>query len=424
MIKTLFIFIPLFIFISFSDQSERLVYVIEIEGTINPVSTDFIINSIETAEKKNAECLIIEMDTPGGLMKSMKSIVKEIFSSGVPVVVYISPSGSTSGSAGVFITLSAHIAAMAPGTNIGAAHPVTMGLMDTTSTMNEKIVNDAVSYIRSIAKQRNKNEIWAEKAVRESNSITEREAKKLNVIDYIAPSLDSLLVLIDGRKISLNTGTKILNTKNVKIIKKRYNWRYKLLDTISDPNIAYILLLIGIYGLVFELMNPGSILPGVVGGISIILAFFALQTLPINYAGLLLIIISIILFIVEIKVTSYGLLTIAGIISLTLGSIMLIESPLPYLKISWSVIVPAVIFTTLFFLFAVGLGLKAQMKKASTGKEGIVGMIGTARTDLDPEGQIFVAGELWKAYSDEKIKKGEKVKVIEMKELLLKVKKS
>jgi len=424
MIKTSLTLLTIFIAIVSPNPAEKIVSVIRVEGTINPVSTDFIINAIEDAEKKNVECIIIELDTPGGLMKSMKIIIKEIFSSKVPVVVYVSPSGSTSGSAGVFITLAAHIAAMAPGTNIGAAHPVTMGLADTSSTMSEKILNDAISYIRSIAMQRKRNENWAEKAVRHSDSITEIEAKDLNVIDFITPSVNDLLKLIDGKEIELESGSVVLDFRDAEIIRKSYNWRYRLLDIISDPNIAYILLLVGIYGLIFELMNPGAILPGVVGAISIILAFFALQTLPINYAGLLLIIIAVILFILEVKIISYGLLTISGIFSLIIGSVMLIDSPLPYLKISLSVIIPSVIFSTLFFVFVIGLGIKAQFKRASTGMEGIIGMKGTAKTDLNPDGQILVAGELWKAICDEKIKKNDTVEVIEIKDFILKVKKN
>jgi len=424
MLKFFLTFVVTFLYSIFPGFGQKTISVIQIEGAISPVSADFIIISIEKAEKNGSECLIIELDTPGGLMKSMKMIIKDFFVSEIPIVVYVYPGGATSGSAGVFITLAAHVSAMAPGTNIGAAHPVTMGMTDTSSVMSEKILNDAVSYIRSIAQQRDKNEDWAEKAVRESDSITENQAKELNVIDFIAPNLDSLLVLLDGYKVTMESGERIINTKNAVLRRWSYNWRYRLLDTISDPNIAYIFLLLGIYGIIFEIMNPGALVPGVVGGISIIIAFFALQTLPINYAGLLLIIVAVVLFLLEIKIASYGLLTISGIVSLTLGSIMLIESPLPYLKISWSVIISSVIFTTLFFILIIGLGIKAQFKKSTTGKEGVIGMTGVARTDINPEGTVFVAGEIWKAYSDEKIEKDQKIKVTDMKEFTLNVKKT
>jgi len=401
-----------------------LVHVITIEGVINPVSAKFIIESLERAEEAGAECLIIELDTPGGLMESMRSIVKEIFASRVPVVVYVYPSGSRAASAGVFITLAAHVAAMAPGTNIGAAHPVIPGAaMDTSSTMMQKITNDAAAYIRSIAEKRGRNAEWAESAVRQSTSLTEKEALNQKVIDFIAPSLDSLLTLIDGRTVALESGEKTLRTQQATIVAHKMSWRYRILDKISDPNIAYILLLLGIYGIIFELSNPGSILPGVVGVIFLILAFFAMQTLPINWAGLLLILFALVLFILEIKITSYGLLTLGGIVSMVLGSLMLFESPYPFLKVSLSVIVPAVIVTALFFLFAIGLGLKAQRRKPTTGREGIVGERGVAITPLNPYGKIKVHGEIWEAFSENKVKEGDRVEVVSVEGLQLKVKK-
>ena len=397
------------------------VEVIKIDGIINPVSAKFIVESLEQAEAKDAACLIIELDTPGGLMESMRQIVKEILAAKIPVVVYVYPSGSRSASAGVFITLAAHVAAMTPGTNIGAAHPVTLGARDTSGTMLDKITNDAAAYIKTIAEKRHRNAQWAEQAVRESVSITEKEALKENVIDLIVPTVDSLLQALDGREVEIDGKQVTIRTKNAPVIFHEMSLRYRILDKISDPNIAYILLLLGFYGILFELQNPGAILPGVVGVIFLILAFFALQTLPINLAGLLLILFALVLFLLEIKIVSYGLLTVGGIVSMILGSLMLFESPYPFLKVSLSVIIPAVITTVLFFLLAVGLGIRAQWRKPATGKEGIVGELGVALTRIYDEGQVKIHGEIWKAIAERPIKKGQKVKVVAVEGLCLKV---
>ncbi|MCD6165591.1 nodulation protein NfeD [bacterium] len=413
----------LLIGVQFADSlAAQPVEVIKIDGIINPVSAKFIIESLEQAEAENAVCLIIELDTPGGLMTSMRQIVKKILTAKIPVVVYVFPSGSRAGSAGVFITLAAHIAAMAPGTNIGAAHPVTLGgARDTSSTMTEKITNDAAAFIKTIAEKRHRNTKWAEQAVRKSVSITEKEALKANVIDLVVPTVDSLLQALDGRKVELDGKQVTLRTKNAPVIFHQMNLRYRILDKISDPNIAYILLLLGLYGIIFELQNPGAILPGVAGVIFLILAFFAMQTLPINWAGLLLIIFAIVLFILEIKIVSYGLLTLGGIVSMVLGSLMLFESPYPFLKVSLSVIIPAVITTVLFFLLAIGLGIRAQWRKPATGKEGIIGEVGVALTRIYDGGQVKIHGEIWKATAEKPIKKGRKVKVVAVEGLCLKV---
>ncbi|MFC2088826.1 nodulation protein NfeD [Calditrichota bacterium] len=401
----------------------NVVHKITIDGVINPVATEFIIQSIEQAEDDGAELLVIEMDTPGGLMESMHLIVKSIMASEVPVAVYVSPSGSRAGSAGVFITFAAHIAAMAPSTNIGSAHPVNLGGgQDTSQVMTEKIVNDAVAGIRSVAEKRGRNADWAEKSIRESANITEQEALKINVIDYIVPLIDSLLVEVDGKEIELVNGKKILETKNARIVEYHMGWRQRALNVLSNPNIAYILMLIGIYGIFFELYSPGAVLPGVLGGISLILGLYALQTLPVNYAGLLLIILAIVLFLLEIKVPSYGILSIGGVVSLVLGSIMLIDSPLPFLQISWQVIVGAAVTTTAFFLLAIGLALRAQRKKPTTGKEGLLGEKGKAIENINLEGPVELHGEIWNAFADQKIKKGQKIEVIEVDSQHLRVK--
>lgn len=425
-VRILFSFIILFLLIGnvFSEEKKTEVMVISVSSVINPVTAEFIKKSIELANKKNKEALIIELDTPGGLDTSMRTIVKDIIGSGVPIIVYVSPSGSRAASAGVFITLAAHIAAMAPGTNIGAAHPVGIGeKMD--KTVLEKATNDAAAYIKSIAEKRGRNIKWAEDAVRKSISATEKEALQNNVIDLIAEDINSLLEKIHGKTVQTTWGEKVLNTKNAVVVREEMGLRHKILNLISDPNIAYILMLLGFYGLFFELTNPGALFPGILGGICLILAFYAFQTLPVNYAGLLLIILAIILFILEVKIVSHGVLTIGGIISMIIGSLMLFESPAPFMKLSLSIILPAVIITALFFTLTLGLAFKAYKRKPVTGYEGLIGETGTAVTDITKEGgMVALHGERWTAFSDEPILKGEKVVVESVSGLKVKVKKS
>ncbi len=408
-----------------TDTISKKAVVISVDASINPSSAEYVNSGINRARELNAECLIIKLNTPGGLLKSTRVIVTDILDSEIPVVVFVYPGGSQAASAGVFITLAGHIAAMAPGTNIGAAHPVSMqGEQD--SIMNEKATNDAAAFIRTISEKRNRNVEWAEDAVRKSLSITETEALKERVIDTIAISIQDLLEKIHGKEISLASGEKVLDTKNAEVINIDMNFKQKILSLLSDPNIAYILFMIGLYGIMFELYNPGAIFPGVIGGISLILAFYSLHTLPVNYAGLALIIFAVILFIAEIKVVSYGLLTVGGVISLILGSIMLIdtESTLEVFKISWKVILVIVLITTAFFMFAIGFGIKAQSRKPTTGVEGIIGEIGETISNLEPAGQIRVHGELWNAESlDGFISQGTKVKVAQISNLKLKVRK-
>ncbi|MBW6501112.1 MAG: nodulation protein NfeD [Bacteroidales bacterium] len=408
------------------SSAVKRVVVITVDGSINPSSAQYINSGIKHARDNNAECLVITLNTPGGLLKSTRVIVSDILDSEIPVAVFVYPGGSQAASAGVFITLAGHIAAMAPGTNIGAAHPV--GLQgEQDSIMNEKATNDAAAFIRTISEKRARNTQWAEDAVRKSVSITETEALKEGVIDTIAITIRDLLEKIDGKEINTSAGVKVLNTKDAEIIELKLNFQQKILGLLSDPNIAYILLMIGIYGIFFELYNPGAIFPGVVGAISLILAFYSLHTLPVNYAGLALIILAIILFIIEIKVVSYGLLTIGGVISLILGSIMLIDakSTLEVIRISWQVILVIVILTAAFFIFAISFGIKAQRRKPTTGAEGIIGEIGEAISDLEPGGQIRVHGELWNAESPEgPVSKGGKVIVTAVSNLKLIVRKS
>ncbi len=409
--KVLVYLLPLFLLLARPAYGAR-VHLLEISGIVNPVMAEFITKEIDVAAKEDAQALVIELDTPGGLDLAMRDIVKAIMASPVPVIVYVAPSGARAASAGVFITLSAHIAAMAPGTNIGAAHPVAIGggrQMD--ETMKEKVVNDAVAYIRGIASKRGRNADWAEKAVRESVSITAEEALKLKVIDLVAKDLNELLQRIEGWKVDTAFGERVLKLKGAQVVTRKMGWRLRVLDTISNPNVAYILMMIGLAGLYFELSNPGAILPGVIGAISLILAFYAFQTLPVNYAGVLLIILAVILFLMEIYITSYGLLTLGGIISLALGSLMLFESPVPYLRVSLSVLLPTLIFISLFFVVAIWLAVKARLSKPISGMEGLIGEEGVAETDLLPEGKVFIHGEIWDGVAEGSVKKGERVRV-------------
>ena len=402
------------------------VHVISLDASINPATADYISQSILRAHKANAEALVIRLNTPGGLLKSTREIVRDILSAPLPVVVYVAPSGSQAASAGTFITLAAHVAAMAPGTNIGAAHPVGMQGGEPDSIMNAKATNDAAAFIRSISEKRKRNVQWAEEAVRRSLSITENEALEKNVIDVVAENVNELLSKIDSLQVEVNGSKQILNTKDAEVIMEEMDWKHSILDILSDPNIAYILLMLGMYGLLFELYNPGSLFPGVVGAIALILGLYSLHTLPINYAGLALIILAIILFILEIKVTSYGMLTVAGVVCLFLGSVMLIdsESSLEFISISWGVIIPTIVVTVLFFVFALAYGIRAQTRKPTTGEQGLLGERGEAISLLNPEGQVRVHGEIWNASTvGGKIAKGTTVVVTKVDGLRVHVKK-
>lgn len=394
---------------------------ININGGINPASAEYIHQSIKKAESQKAECLLIHLNTPGGLLNSTRDIVSDFFKSTVPIVVYVSPSGAHAGSAGVFITMAANVAAMAPGTNIGAAHPVSMqGTTDTI--MNTKGTNDAAAFIRTIAEKRHRNVKWAEEAVRYSVAITDEEAIQDSVIDYIANDDRELLVQIDGQKMEVNGGIKILQTKNASIQSSDMGFFQKVLDKISDPNISYILMMLGFFGLIFELFNPGAIFPGIAGVIFLVLAFYSMSSMPVNYAGLSLIIFGILLFLLEIKIISHGILTIGGIVSVLLGSMFLFRqtSTESVTAVSRSIIFATTAVTTLFFMFVVGMGLKAQRLKPVTGNNALIGMRGNALTIIDPSGMVKVNGETWRAISiSGKINEGEKIIVKEIKDLTL-----
>jgi len=396
------------------------VMIIDLEGPINPGTATFMVRGIEEAEERGSELVIIRLDTPGGLASSMRTMVKAILNSSIPVVVYVAPRGAGAASAGVMVTVAAHVAAMAPGTNIGAAHPVTAGGKDIEKTMSEKVVNDMASYGRGIAQDKGRNAEWVEKAIRESVSITAEEAVKKNVVDLVASDMDELLKLLDGREVTLRQGKVTLKTKDVAKNFYHPGFRDRVLKVISDPNIAYILMMIGLAGLYFELAHPGVIFPGVIGAISLILAFYSFQTLPVNYAGLLLIVLAIILFIAEVKVTSYGMLSLGGIISLTLGSIMLFED----VGVSLRLMAPTVALVAGFFVVVSTLAYRAYRSRPKGGMDGLVGEVGLVRKPIDPEGLVFVHGEYWRARCKEKIDEGERVEVEGVDGLILKVKRA
>lgn len=393
---------------------------IVIKGPIGPITLRVITNALDMVEDDGASALIIQLDTPGGLSESTWEINREILASNVPVVMYIAPPGSRAGSAGVYITYACHIAVMAPQTNIGSAHPVGIG-GQVDSLMTEKITNDAVAKIKTLAKKRGRNIEWAEKAVRESASITEYEALEMNVINYIADNIEDLLEKINGDTVEVVSGEVVLVTKGAATKEIDIGFANKILNVLSNPNIAYILLMIGMMGIYFELSNPGNVFPGVVGAICLILAFFAFQTLPINYAGLALMILSAILFLLEIKVVSHGILAIGGTISLLLGSLMLIDSDVPYLQISLSVIIPAVIATVAFFIFAIYFAIKAQKRRVTTGEAGLVGGTAEVKQMKNGKGVVFVHGEYWQALGTEDFPDGTKVKIIGVEGMVLKV---
>jgi len=375
-------------------------YRITIDATINPATAGFIERAITYAGEQKASCLILELNTPGGLLESTRDITGYLLSAPIPVIVYVSPPGAHAGSAGVFITLAAHIAAMAPATNIGAAHPVGMqGGMDTT--MSDKVTHDAAAFIRTIAEKRNRNAVWAEDAVRKSVSLTSTEALEQHVIDLIATDLNDLMAQVDGKKVEVLSDSLVLQTNGLVPEEIPMTFIEQFLNVLSNPNIAYILLMFGFYGILFELYNPGAILPGIIGVIGFILGFYSLNTLPLNYAGLALIIFGIILFLLEIKITSYGMLSIGGIISLALGSAMLIrpEAGFVFPGIATSVIVTTTLVTAAFFVFIVGMGLRAQRAKPATSTEGFADETGVAVDTLDPSGNVMIHGELWQAKS-------------------------
>jgi len=415
----------MFVSIVFFLIGMNSIFVGDIEGVISPASSSYFLRTIAVAEREDAVCLIMKLDTPGGLDASMRAITKKILNAKIPVVVYVAPKGARAASAGVFILYASHVAAMAPGTNVGAAHPVSMGGEKLDSVMISKVTNDAVAYLKAIAKEKGRNIAWAEKAVRESASIDAETAVRKRVCDIIADNIDDLILKLHGRIVQIDGEEIVLNTESKPVQSIPMTFKETLLLLLTNPTIAYILLLLGVYGLFFELQNPGAIFPGVVGGICIILGFYALQLLPVNYAGIALIVLSAFLFILEIYITSNGILTIGGVISLVFGSLILFESDVAFLRLSWEVIVIAVVIIAAFFIFIASMGIRAQFTKKATGKEGFIGEIGEAKTDITVSGgTIFVRGEYWNAVSDVTIKKGSSVSIVSSENLIVKVEKA
>ena len=395
--------------------------VVQVAGVINPVVADFITAELASVNAGEAEAFLLELDTPGGLDTAMRAIIQSILGSEAPVIVYVYPSGARAASAGALITLAADFAAMAPGTNIGAAHPVTIGPGpgrdgDKESPMMAKVVEDSAAYARSIAQQRGRNVEWAERIVRESISTPATEAHELGVIDIVAADENSLLAALDGRTYQRGGEEKILKTEGAVLNRAEMGWRQKILNAVSHPNVAYLLMMLGILGIFFEISQPGVILPGAIGAIALLLAFFGLQTLPVNYVGFLLILLGIILFILEVFVTSYGMLSIGGLVALTMGSLMLIDTSVPYLQISRVVIFATVavcggfVATVLFFV------VRTQRTHFVSGVEGMVGELGQAVTDIHRQGKVFVHGEYWDAFSTDPFAFGETVEVVRIAE--------
>ena len=394
---------------------------ITLEGVVSPVMVRLVEMALDRAQATGAPALVIQLDTPGGLERSMRVICQRLLNAPIPVIVYVAPTGSRAASAGVFITMAAHVAAMAPATNIGAAHPVAVsGTPDKTSM--QKIENDAAAFARSIATERGRNAEWAEKAVRESVSITERDAVQLKVVDLVADSMTDLLAKVDGRTVRTTKGPVTLATRGAGVAAIEISFRDRFLNLITDPNVAYVLMMLGMLGLFFELSNPGVILPGVIGGISLILAFFAFQSLPINYAGLLLILFGIVLLIAEVKIVSHGVLAIGGIVAMALGSLMLYDATEIGFRISWWVILPTVGATALVFLFVVAAGVRALRRRPQLGAPGLIGQVGIAREALAPGGHVAIQGELWRAIAEGgAVDAGASVRVVDVDGLTLKV---
>ncbi|MBR9986192.1 MAG: nodulation protein NfeD [Desulfosarcina sp.] len=417
---TVSVFVALLMLLSIrqTDAGSAPVYLVRISGAISPGNADFLDLAIHKANAEGAGCLIVMLDTPGGLAESMRKMVMAIYESRIPVVVYVAPSGARAASAGVMITMAADVAAMAPGTHIGAAHPVNAGGKDLGETMAEKVTNDMVAFVKSIAEKRERNIEWAEKAVRESVSVTETEALEKKIIDLVARDVDDLVAQINGLEIK---GKALVDIDPANRIWIAESMRTRILKALSDPNIAYILMMIGLAGLYFELSHPGVILPGVIGSIALILAFYSFQTLPVNIAGVLLILLALIFFIMEMKIASYGLLSVAGLISLLLGSLMLFDRTGGQIGISWTVIVPTISLVGGFFVVVAGLVFRSRIRRPMTGESGLIGETGVVKTPLTPTGRIQVHGEVWFARCRTPLTVGQRVRVTAVDGLTLEV---
>lgn len=432
-------FLPSLFFVNAEGEK---IYRIQIQDyIIHPITAEYIERAIDRAEKENGEALLIILDTPGGLLQTTRSIIKKMMNAKVPIIVYVSPNGSRAASAGVFITLAAHVAAMAPSTHIGAAHPVQMGeegkkelfkktveektpkkeAVPDDSVMTEKILQDTLAWVENIASARNRNADWAKEAVTKSASITAEEAKRLGVIDLIAENETELLEKLEGFKISIDNTPVILKTKGLPVQTISMNWRQNLLNVLINPNIAYILLTLGFYGLLFEITHPGSWFPGVSGLICILLAFYSFHIIPTNYAGVLLTVTGLILLALEVFIISHGLLALGGFVCLFFGAVFLMDAPQEFFKLSLRVALPTLLASAMVFGFLVTLVLRTHRRKTETGTEGFVGMIGEADTNINPTGKVSLHGELWNAHAEEPIAKGEPVEILKLENLELHV---
>ena len=404
---------------------------IAIDASINPAVGDFIHENITQSTEEGALALIIQLDTPGGLLNSTKSIVKDMLGAQLPVILYVSPSGAGAGSAGVFITMAGHIAAMAPGTTIGAAHPVASGGQNIEGDMREKIENFTVSFIESIAQRRGRNVEWAEKAVRESVSITEVEALEKNVVDLVAADVHDLLTQANGREVEVGSEKITLDFSAAQMGEGRFNvvtvemrLKHKVLNILADPNIAYLLMMAGMLGLYLEFSNPGLLLPGLAGGVCLILALTAFQVLPINYTGLLLIGLGMALLIAEMFLPSFGILGVSGIAAFVLGSLFLFDTPDAEMAVDRGIIFAASLAVGLFMLIAGSLTVRAWRRPVASGIEALRGEIGEVRTRLAPRGRVWVHGENWTAESDGEIEVGQKVQIVDINHLVLRVRRA
>lgn len=432
--KNKLLFILLLLLISpLRAQNETQAWVINIQGAIGPAIADHLSRTIVQAQGK-ARLIIIQMDTPGGLDKSMRSIAKAILASDVPIASFVAPRGARAASAGTFILYASPIAAMAPGTNLGAASPVSVGggmapgesekkKKNQATTIKKKVTNDASAYIRSLAQLHGRNVRFAVKAVQDAATLTAKEALQKNVITLMANDLDDLVRKLDGKTVLVNNQKVVLNTKNLQLKQVQKDWRAKFLSVISDPSVAYILLLIGIYGLFFEFANPGFVVPGVVGAISIFLALYAFQMLPINYAGMGLLLLGIIFMIAEAFAPSFGALGIGGVIAFVVGSVLLFDHDLPAYQIAWPLVLAMALANALFFCVIMGMAIRAKRSRIVAGRENMLGKTGVALEKINPCGQAKITGELWHVCSDELIEESSAVSVVDIDGITLKVKK-
>lgn len=402
------------------------IYVLTVSGPIEPAAAQYVQTGIATAEREGAGVVIIKLNTPGGGLTPMRGIVEAMLNANVPIIVYVSPRGAWAGSAGTFITMAANVAAMAPGTNIGSAHPVSAlpsvgGEGDKSNSVEtQKVVNYTAKYLAAIAKQRGRNTDWPDKAIRSSASLTADEAVKQNVVNFVANDMKDLLTKVDGMTVETASGNVTIHTKGAPIEERDMPWYKLLLHYLGDSQVAYFLMLAAIYGIIFEISNPGAIMPGVIGGISILLLLYSFSVLPVNGAGLLLILLALGLFVVDVKVPTHGVLTVGGSVAFFLGSVMLFGSSSAGVPIA--TITAGTLATVAFFVFLVGMGAAALKKPVVTGKQGMIGRVVTAQTDINPTGKIFTEGSWWTAETDEwPIMKDEKVKIVQLNGLKIKV---